>query len=84
MVEHPRLVIDSLNERAKDRAAARLREGPESEAVGELGRLQALLERVRRQLGHFSAPVPAPLARACQRVHAALPELASELARLVP
>ena len=37
MVEHPRLFIDSLNERERDRDAQRLRDGPEREAVGELG-----------------------------------------------
>jgi hypothetical protein len=82
MVEHPRLFIDSLTERERDRAAAQLREGPEREAVGELGHLQAQLERVRRRLAPLSAPVAAPLARACGRVHAALPEVASELGRL--
>jgi len=82
MVEHPRLFIDSLAERERERDAKRLREGPEREVVGELGHLQALLERVRRKLLPLSAPVALPLARACARVHAALPEVASELGRL--
>jgi ParB family chromosome partitioning protein len=82
MVEHPRLFIDSLTERERDRAAARLRDGPEREVVSELGHLGSLLERVRRRLAPLSAPVAAPLARACGRVHAALPEVASELGRL--
>lgn len=82
MVEHPRLFIDSLNERERDRAAAKLREGPEHEALAELGHLQALLGRVGRRLEPLSAPVAAPLARACSRVHAALPALADELRRL--
>jgi ParB-like chromosome segregation protein Spo0J len=82
MVEHPRLFIDSLNERERDRAAQRLRDGPEREVVGELGHLGSLLERVRRRLEHLSTPVAVPIARACARVHAALPEVASELGRL--
>ena len=82
MVEHPRLFIDSLNERDRERAAERLRDGPEREVVGDLGHLHWLLERVRRRLQPLSAPVAAPLARACTRVHAALPEVASELRRL--
>jgi ParB family transcriptional regulator, chromosome partitioning protein len=82
MVEHPRLFIDSLNERERERDAKRLREGPEREVMGELGHLHALLERVRRRLEPLSTPVPAPLARACGRVHAALPDVASELRRL--
>ena len=82
MVEHPRLFIDSLNERERERDAQRLRDGPEHEAMGELGHLGSLLERVRRRLQPLSTPVAAPLARACERVHAALPEVASELRRL--
>ena len=82
MVEHPRLFIDSLNECARNRDAKRLRDGPEREAMAQLGHLQSLLERVRRRLVPLSAPVPVSLARACGRVHAALPDVASELRRL--
>ena len=82
MVEHPRLFIDSLNERERELDAKRLREGPEREAMGELGHLHSLLERVRRRLEPLSTPVPVPLVRACSRVHAALPDVASELRRL--
>jgi ParB family chromosome partitioning protein len=82
MVEHPRLFIDSLSERERERDAQRLRDGPERELAGDLGHLRSLLERVRRRLEPLSPPLAAPLARACARVHAALPEVASELARL--
>lgn len=82
MVEHPRLFIDSLNERSTERDAQQLRDGPERELAGDLGHLQSLLERVRRRLQALSAPVAAPLARACGRVQAALPEVATELRRL--
>jgi ParB family transcriptional regulator, chromosome partitioning protein len=82
MVEHPRLFIDSLNECARNRDAKRLRDGPEREAMAQLGHLQSLLERVRRRLESLSAPVPVSLARVCGRVHAALPDVASELSRL--
>lgn len=82
MVEHPRLFIDSLNECARNRDAKRLRDGPEREAMAQLGHLQSLLERVRRRLEPLSPPVPVSLARACGRVHAALPDVASELRRL--
>ena len=40
MVEHPRLFIDSLNECARNRDAKRLRDGPEREAMAQLGHLQ--------------------------------------------
>lgn len=78
MVEHPRLFIDSVAERE----AAQLRDGPERQAASELGQLLGLLERVRRRLQALNAPAPAPLARACRRVHAALPDLAHQLQRL--
>jgi ParB-like chromosome segregation protein Spo0J len=84
MVEHPRLFIDSLYEREREREAQRLRDGPERELAGDLGHLHSLLERVRRRLAPLKPPLATPLARACARVHAALPEVASELARLVP
>ena len=82
MVEHPRLFIDSLAEREREREAAQLRDGPERQAAGELGPLLGLQERVCRRLQALNAPVPAPLARACRRVQAALPELAHQLKRL--
>jgi ParB-like chromosome segregation protein Spo0J len=81
MVEHPRLFLDSLAERERERAARNLREGPERDVVGELGHLQALLDRVRRQLQPLNTPAPAALGRACARVQAALPEMARELGR---
>ena len=57
MVEHPRLFIDSVNERERERAATQLKGGPEQQAVAELGHLQAQLERARRALGALQCPV---------------------------
>ena len=82
MVEHPRLFIKSLNECELDQAAKRLREGPEREAMRQLGHLRSLLERVRQRLEALSTPVPEPLMCACARVQAALPDLARGLRRL--
>jgi ParB-like chromosome segregation protein Spo0J len=82
MVEHPRLFIDAVNERESERAARQLEGGPEKQAVAELGHLQAQLARVRRSLGVLLCPAAPPLARACRRVRAALPEVDSELRRL--
>lgn len=82
MVEHPRLFIDSLKERQRDRDAQRLRDGPERDVMGDLAHLGSLLERVRRRLAPLGNPAATPLARACRRVHAAWPEVASELRRL--
>lgn len=82
MVQHPRLFIQSLNERVSDHAAQRLRDGPERELSGELGQLQWLLARVRQRLEQIDAPAAPPIAMACRRVHAALPGLNNELRRL--
>jgi len=81
MVDHPRLLLDSVREREEDRAAAHLKGGPEGQAVAELGQLQALLERARKSLGTLQRPVSAPLICACRRVRARLPELEGELRR---
>ena len=81
MVEHPRLFIDSLTECERERAAKTLQGGPEQQAVAELGHLQSQLERARKALGALQCPAGLPLARACRRVRAALPEVDSELRR---
>lgn len=82
MVDHPRLFIDSLTECERERAAKKLQGGPEQQAVAELGHLQAQLERARKALGVLQCPAGLPLARACRRVRAAVPEVDSELRRL--
>lgn len=81
MVERPQLFLASLAERERELAARNLREGPERDVVGELGHLQALLDRVRRQLQPLNTPAAPSLERACARVQAALPEMARELGR---
>jgi ParB-like chromosome segregation protein Spo0J len=84
MVDHPRLFIDSLNERQSQSAAKDLRGGPEREVAAELGYLQALLQRAHRRLVPLNAPLEPALKGACQRLHATLPEVSNELGRLVP
>lgn len=84
MVEHPRLFIDSLKERQSQSIAKDLHAGPEREVAGELGYLQALLQRAHRRLVPLNAPLEPALKGACQRLHAALPEVSNELKRLVP
>jgi hypothetical protein len=83
MVDHPRLLLDSLAEREDTRAATRLKAGPEGQAVADLGQLQALLERAHRNLAAMTAPPGGPLRRACQRVRARLAEFDGELRRLL-
>jgi hypothetical protein len=84
MVAHPRLLIDSLHERVSERTAKELRAGPEREVIGELRRLQALLRCVCRHLAQLNAPLDPMLKGACQLVHASLPEVTTELSRLMP
>jgi len=83
MLDHPRLLIDSVREHEQDRAAARLKDGPEGQAVAELGQLQALLERARKGLGALQRPASVALICACRRVRARLPELDAELRRFI-
>jgi ParB-like chromosome segregation protein Spo0J len=83
MVDQPRLLLDSVRERDQQRAAARLKDGPEGQAVAELGQLQALLERARKSLGALQRPASVPLIGACRRVRARLPELDGELRRFI-
>lgn len=82
MAHHPRLFIDSLNQRDRDRAALRLQGGPEHELVSELGHLLSLLARVRRGLEQIDTPVTRPIALACQRLHTALPGFDNQLRSL--
>jgi hypothetical protein len=71
MVDHPRLLLDSLAERDSQRA------------VGELGRLQGLLELARKRLATLQRPLSVPLLRACRRVRVRGHELEAELGRLI-
>jgi ParB-like chromosome segregation protein Spo0J len=84
MVAHPRLFIDSLNERQSQSMAKDLRGGAEREVASELGYLQALLQRVCRRLQALNAPLQTALKGACVRLHATLPEVSNELKRLLP
>jgi ParB-like chromosome segregation protein Spo0J len=83
MVDHPRLLLDSLAERDSQRAAAQLENGPEGAAVGELGRLQGLLEVARKHLAGLQRPVSVPLLHACRRVRVRCRELEGEFGRLI-
>ena len=82
MVEHPRLLLDSVRERAQQHVAGQLKGGPEGQAVAELGHLQALLERVRKTLAALQRPLSVPLGCACTRVRSRWPEVEGELRRL--
>lgn len=83
MVDHPRLLLDSLAECDQAHAAKRLAAGPEGQAVADLGHLQALAERARRHLAGMTCRPDEPVRRACARVRVRLGELDVELRRLL-
>jgi|ERR1039457_3257485 ParB/RepB/Spo0J family partition protein len=83
MVEHPRLLIDTLRELSCERTAKDLRGGPEREMVGELSHLQTMLRRLHRRLAQLDAPPESAVKQACQQVHASLPCVTNELSRLM-
>ena len=81
MVEHPRLLIDSVREREQMQAAARLKGGPEGAALAELGQLQTLAERACKRLAGLQRPTSVPLLALGRRVRSRLGELDAELRR---
>lgn len=83
MADHPRLLLDSLAEREHASVAKRLAAGPEGQAVADLGQLQALAERARRNLAVLTPRLDDPVRRACRRVRFSLAELDAELRRLL-
>jgi ParB family transcriptional regulator, chromosome partitioning protein len=83
MVEHPRLLIDSVREREQRHAAARLAGGPEGAALAELGQLQTLAERACKRLAGLQRPASVPLLALGRRVRSRLGELDAELRRFI-
>jgi ParB family transcriptional regulator, chromosome partitioning protein len=51
MVDHPRLFLQALKERAEEMSSERLRIGPEGECEADLWRINELICRVRKRLG---------------------------------
>src|SRR5262245_62374697 len=51
MLDHPRLFLEALRERAAETSIERLRVGPEGECEAELWRINELICRVRKRLG---------------------------------
>jgi ParB family transcriptional regulator, chromosome partitioning protein len=50
MVDHPRLFLQALKEKAEERSSERLRDGPEGECEADLWRINELICRVRKRL----------------------------------
>jgi ParB family transcriptional regulator, chromosome partitioning protein len=51
MLDHPRLFVQALKERAEETSSERLRVGPEGECEADLWRINELICRVRKRLG---------------------------------
>jgi len=51
MLDHPRLFLQALKERAEEMGSERLRVGPEGECEADLWRINELICRVRKRLG---------------------------------
>jgi ParB family transcriptional regulator, chromosome partitioning protein len=66
MLDHPRLFLKALNERAEESSSERLRVGPEGECEADLWRINELICRVRKRLAHL-CPLSAELERALLR-----------------
>jgi ParB family transcriptional regulator, chromosome partitioning protein len=58
MVDHPRLFLQALKERAEETSSERLRIGPEGECEGDLWRINELICRVRKRLGMLTPLSP--------------------------
>lgn len=82
MVDHPSLFIQSLQAREEQRAATRLREGPEGQCAADIRQLLALIKRLRQCLPTLSREVlPESLRGALTRLRTALDALLPEIER---
>ena len=82
MVTHPRLFVDALCARDEQRAATRLRDGPEGQCATEVRQLLALSQRLRRGLATLDpCALSVDLLSALKRLRGALAALQSDLAR---
>jgi len=66
MVDHPRLFLQAVNERAEQKSSERLRDGPEGECEADLWRINELICRVRKRLSML-CPISAELVTALTR-----------------
>jgi ParB family chromosome partitioning protein len=80
MVDHPRLFLQALNERAEQRSSERLRDGPEGECEAELWRINELICRVRKRLSML-CPISAELVTALSRAQGNFEGLQDDIRR---
>jgi ParB family chromosome partitioning protein len=80
MVDHPRLFLQALNERAEQRSSERLRDGPEGECEAELWRINELICRVRKRLSML-CPISVELVTALSRAQTNFDGLQDDIKR---
>src|SRR5262245_47336809 len=80
MVDHPRLFVQAVNERAEQKSSERLRNGPEGECEADLWRINELICRVRKRLPML-IPIPAELVTALTRAQGNFEGLRDDIKR---
>jgi ParB-like chromosome segregation protein Spo0J len=80
MVDHPRLFLQALKERAEETSSERLRVGPEGECEADLWRINELICRVRKRLS-ILCPISAELVTALTRAHGNFEGLQDDIRR---
>jgi hypothetical protein len=81
MVDHPRLFVQAVNERAEQKSSERLRDGPEEgECEAELWRINELICRVRKRLPML-IPISADLVTALTRAQGNFEGLRADIKR---
>lgn len=81
MVDHPRLFLQALKERAAERSSERLRVGPEGECETDLWRINELICRVRKRLGMLT-PLSQELVQALTSAQVNFEGLQDDIKRL--
>src|SRR5215813_3094773 len=80
MVDHPRLFLQAVNERAEQKSSERLRDGPEGECEADLWRINELICRVRKRLPML-IPISAELVTALTRAQGNFEGLRDDIKR---
>jgi ParB family transcriptional regulator, chromosome partitioning protein len=80
MVDHPRLFLQAVNERAEQKSSERLRDGPEGECEADLWRINELICRVRKRLPML-IPISAELVTALLRAQGNFEGLQDDIKR---
>jgi ParB family transcriptional regulator, chromosome partitioning protein len=80
MLDHPRLFLQALKERAEETSSERLRLGPEGECEADLWRINELICRVRKRLGMLT-PLSQELVKALASAQANFEGLQDDIKR---